>query len=89
MVTAAAMRQDVGVLDVPAVLAQVRGDAVGAGALAESDGVGGYGLLAASCLPHRRDVIDVDVEALMRHVIGCPARRGRVTFARLSQETTK
>jgi hypothetical protein len=72
-----------------AILAQVRGDAVGARALADPHGVGGHGLLAAACLPHRRDVIDVDVEALMRHVIGCPARRGRITFAGLSQETTK
>ena len=30
---------DVGVLDVPAVLAKMRGDAVGAGALADADGV--------------------------------------------------
>ena len=46
-------------------------------------------LVGPASLTNRRDVIDVDVEALMRHVIGCPARRGRVTFARLSQETTK
>ncbi len=82
-------RVDVRVLNVAAILAQMRGDPVGAGALADGHGVGGNGLAPAACLPHRGDVIDVDVEPLMRHVIGCPAKPTAVTFAPLSQETTK
>ena len=80
---------DVGILDVAAILAEMRRDPVGARALADGDGPRGHRLLASARLTHRRNVIDVDVEALMRHVIGCPAKRRRVTFARLSQETTK
>ena len=82
-------RLDVGVLNVPAVLAEMRGDPVGARALADRDRLSRHWLLATPCLPHGRDVIDVDVEALMRHVIGCPAKRRHITFAPLSQETTK
>ena len=59
--------RDVVVLNVPAVLAQVRGDAVGAGVLADRRTRNGVGMLAAARLSQRRDVIDVDVEALAVH----------------------
>src|SRR5207247_10165887 len=55
-------RANVGVLDVPAILPQVDGDAVGAGALGRGRGGDGIRLVGATCLAHRRDVINVDVE---------------------------
>src|SRR5689334_10723488 len=79
---------DVRILDVAAILAEMGGDAVGAGALAEWDGEGGDGLVAAPCLTHGRDVVDVDVEPLVRHVCGWHLRTRRITFAPLIEETT-
>jgi hypothetical protein len=57
---------DVVVLHVAAVLAQVGRDAVGAGGLALARGPHGVGLVAAAGLPERGDVVDVDVEPLVR-----------------------
>jgi hypothetical protein len=54
---------DVGILDVPAVFAEVRGDAVGAGAYAEFGGGDRIRLVGPARLTERRDVIDVDIEA--------------------------
>src|SRR5262249_24196323 len=54
---------DVAVLDVAPVLAQVDGDAVGAGEEGEDGRRDGVGLVAAPCLPHRGDVVDVEAEA--------------------------
>lgn len=61
----AAQTLDVVVLDVPAVLAQVRGDAISSGFQARSRGGDRIRLAPAASLTQRRDVIDVDVEALM------------------------
>ena len=65
---------DVVVLNVAAIFAQVRGDAVGAGALADNGSLNRVRLRAAARLSHRRDVIDVDVEALADHA-GDPRSR--------------
>ena len=54
---------DVGILDVPAVFAEVCGDAVGAGALAELGGGDRIRLVGTARLTERRHVIDVDIEA--------------------------
>ena len=60
---------DVGVLNVPSILAEVRGDAVGAGLLAQRGRRNGVGFVAAPCLTYRRHVIDVDVQPLSsRHI---------------------
>ena len=78
VVTDVASRVDVVVLDVAAVFAQVGGDAVGARALADDGALDGIGIVAAARLAKRRDVIDVDVEALVCHVDGPRQRcRGR------------
>ena len=53
----------VAVLDVPPVLAQVYGDAVGARELAQRGRHDGVGVARAALLAQRRDVVDVDVEA--------------------------
>ena len=50
------------VVDVPAVLAQMRGDAVGPGRLAKWDRGGGVRLIGPAGLPDGGDVIDVDVQ---------------------------
>ena len=64
---------EVGVLDMTAVLAQVRGDAVGAGGFAEHCGGGGVGFIGAARLTEGGDVIDVDEEAEVRRVRWCAA----------------
>ena len=61
-VSAAISRVDVGVGDVAAVLAQVRGDAVGAGGLGELGGADRVGIGAAAGVAHGRDVVDVHAE---------------------------
>src|SRR5437667_10218126 len=53
----------VGVLDVTAVLTQVAGDAVGAGALGGFGRPHRVGLVGAARLAQRRHVVNVDVEA--------------------------
>jgi len=70
---------DVVVLNVAAIFAEVRGDAIGAGALADNGSVNRVRLHAAARLSQRRDVIDVDVEALPDHVMGLEARVSRCT----------
>src|SRR5438477_133775 len=50
------------VLDVTAVLAQVRGDSVRAGAFAQHGGFDRIGIARAARLAECRDVIDVDVQ---------------------------
>ena len=59
---------DVGILDVAAILAEVRGDPIGAGVLADTGGAHGIRIDGTACLPHRRHMIDVDVEALAGHL---------------------
>jgi hypothetical protein len=56
---------DVVVLNVPTVLAEMGRDAVGASALTDSGRFDGVRLGAAARLSDRRDVIDVDIEALI------------------------
>src|SRR5256714_1423103 len=55
---------DVDVLNVPPVFAQMRGDTVGTGPLAESGRGDGVRLAAAPRLANSRHVIDVDVQSL-------------------------
>ena len=57
-----AQHAHVAVLDVPAILAQVDGDAVGARELAQRSRPHRVGVARAACLPQRRDVVDVHVE---------------------------
>ena len=49
--------------DVAAILAQMRGDAVGAGGDRDLGGVHRIGMPAAARVAHGRDMIDVDAEA--------------------------
>src|SRR6202008_4557206 len=51
------------ILNVPAVFAQVDGDAVGPSGQRVGRGADGVGLVGAPCFTEGRDVIDVDVEA--------------------------
>src|SRR5205807_2387424 len=53
----------VAVVDVPAILAQVYGDAVGPTQEREHGGRDGIGLGSTAGLPHRGDVVDVDAQA--------------------------
>ena len=55
--------RDVVVDDVTAILAQVRGDAVGAGGDRDLRGLQRIGVAAAARVAHGRDMIDVDAEA--------------------------
>ena len=55
--------RDVVVADVPAILAQMRGDAVGAGRDRDLARPYGIGMAAAARVAHGRDMIDVDAEA--------------------------
>ena len=57
-----AQHAHVAVLDVPPVLAQVHGDAVGARQLAQRRRRHGVGIAGAALLAQRGDVIDVDVK---------------------------
>ena len=59
---------DVGIGDVAAVLAQVRGDAVGAGLDREVRGAQRIGMAAAARVADGGDVVDVDAEAQVAHV---------------------
>ena len=61
-------RADVAVLNVAAILAQMQGDAVGAGLLRQQRGLHRLRILAAPRLPHSGDVIDVDAEAMYEWV---------------------
>lgn len=54
--------RDVGIRDVAAIFAQVRGDAVGAAFDREMRGAKRIGMHAAAGVSQRRDVIDVDAE---------------------------
>ena len=56
---------DVGILNVPAILPQVRRDPIYAHALADQGGLDGVGLATAACLPQRRDMVDVHIKALV------------------------
>ena len=67
---------DVHVLDVSPILAQVRGDPVGAGPFTEPSRGDWIGLVATPRLPHGRDVIDVDVQSLS-HEQSRSCRMGR------------
>ena len=58
--------RDIVVLDVTPVLAQVRRYAVGTGLFAEQGGRHRVGLMPAACLSDRGDVVDVDIQALIR-----------------------
>src|SRR6185437_9537486 len=51
----------------PAIFAQVSGDAVGAGLLADERALDRVGARAAPRLANRRDMIDVDVQPLPLH----------------------
>jgi hypothetical protein len=53
------------ILDVSSIFAQVRGDSIGPGALAQLSRGDRIGLLGPSRLTDRRDVVDVDVQTLM------------------------
>ena len=77
--TAGASALDVVVLDVAAVLAQVDGDAVGAGRLAQPRGLERIGLVGAACLPDGGHVIDVDVQPLRTSLLATPRP---INFAR-------
>ncbi len=57
--------RDVVVADVPPILAQMRGDAVGAGLDRDLRRLHGVGMAAAARIADGRDVIDVDAEAQM------------------------
>ena len=59
---------DVRVANVAAILAQMRGDAVGSGFDRDPGRPNGIRVLAATCVPERRNVIDIDAEAQMRNV---------------------
>ena len=72
------------VLDVPPVLAQVAGDAVGAAEMRLDRGPDRIGLVGAPRLAHGGDVIDVDAEldhssfssiSTLRVCSTCPCRR--------------
>ena len=54
---------DIVVADVAAILAQMRGDAVGAGGDRDLGGLDRIGMTPAARVAHGRDVIDVDAEA--------------------------
>ena len=60
---AADQPRDVVVDDVAAILAQMRGDAVGAGGLRDLRGAHRIGMQPAARVADRRDMIDVDAEA--------------------------
>ena len=57
---------DVGIRDVAAILAQVRGDAVGAGLDGQMRGAQRIGMPAAARVADGGHVVDVDAEAQMR-----------------------
>ena len=57
---------DVAVADVPAVLAQMRGDAVGAGGGGDRGGAQRVGMVAAAGVADGGDVVDVDAEPQIR-----------------------
>ena len=68
----------VAVLDVPAILAQMDGDAVGAAQHGQHGGGNGVGFVSPPRLPHGGDVIDVDAEANHRRFRrGSEPHRGR------------
>ena len=58
-------RRDVGVLDMTPVLAQMCGDTIRAGCLANSGRLHRVGLVAASGLPHGGDVVHVHIKSLV------------------------
>ena len=55
-------RVDVGIGDVPAILAQMGGDAVGAGLRRGEGGADRIGMRAAARVPDGRDMVDIDAE---------------------------
>ena len=80
-----AQRVHVRVVHMPPVLAEMRGNAVGAGGLARQGGRDGIGLGRAPRLPKRGDVIDVDIEANRSHgAARCADGIGRGEFVRAS-----
>jgi hypothetical protein len=73
---------DIGVRYVPAILAQMRGDAVGAGGLGQLGGAQRIGIGAAACLAHGRHMVDVHAKAQRRcHRFGSSALAGDVAAA--------
>jgi hypothetical protein len=74
---------DISIVDVPPVLAEVGGDAIGAGFLARERDLHRVGFRGAARLPNRRDVIDVDVESL----VGCSHFRPRLGSLAVSRES--
>lgn len=72
------------VLDVPAIFAEVGGDAVGAGLLAHRGGGNGIGVGAPPRLSDRCDVIDVDVQPdANRHALLLLRLEAPIRFARV------
>ena len=72
---------DVVVLYMPAILAQVGGDAIGAGGFADDGTRHRVRTVTATRLADGRDVVDVDVEALMDHA-DSPRSHGAVDARR-------
>lgn len=57
--------QDIGVLNVPSILAKMRRYSVRTGLFAQERGRDGIRLRSAPCLPDGRDMVDVDVQPLV------------------------
>jgi hypothetical protein len=78
---------DVGIDDVPAVLAQMGGDAVGAGRLGDARGAQRIGQLAAARVAHGGDVIDVHAKTQRgkcRHAYSLRSTEGSIQLGLLS-----
>ena len=54
---------DIGLGDVPAVFAKVRSDAVSPGVGGDVRGAHRVGMIAATRVPDRRDMVDIEAEA--------------------------
>ncbi len=82
---------DVVVDDMAAVLAQMRGNAVGAGGDGNFGGAERIGLAAAACVAHRGDVVDIDAKAdgqRSRHASQSPADACLTQFSILRPDTS-
>ena len=80
--------RDVLVADVAPVLAQMRGDVVGAGLDGELRRAQRIGIAPAPRIPQRRDVIDVDAEADRRRR-SCPCAPVFAVFAVIARPTPR
>jgi hypothetical protein len=75
---------DIGVRYVPAILAQMRGDAIGAGVFGQPGRAQGIGIGAAARIPHGRHMVDVHTQAQMAgHGCGSSVLAGTVVAAAL------